>query len=129
MKFVRVEWIDAHSSMDSITVEELIKEEPFLTESVGCLMHEDKEKIILSFMNFGFNINESPLIKHYQVIPKGIIKEIIPLADTKKLKKEIYEDDLLGWKNKKVLKHYSKMIDNCSENINKASQGGKDANP
>jgi len=79
--FVRVVWVDAHSSMDSITVEELIKETPFLTESVGCLMHEDKEKIILSFMNFGFNINESPLIKHYQVIPKGMVKTITKLKE------------------------------------------------
>ena len=34
------------------------------------------------------------------------IKEFI-----KELKEEIYEDDLLGWRNKKVLKHYSKKID------------------
>ena len=82
--FVRVEWIDAHSSMDSITVEELIKAKPFLTESVGCLMHEDKEKIILSFMNFGFNISDGPLIKHYQVIPKGMVRKITKLREVKK---------------------------------------------
>ncbi len=80
---VRVEWIDAHGSMDCMTVEELIKEEPFLTESVGMLMHEDKEKIILSFMNFGFNLNESPLIQHYQVIPKGMVKKITKLKGIK----------------------------------------------
>ena len=34
------------------------------------------------------------------------VKEFI-----KKLKEEIYEDDLLGWRNKRVLIHYSKMID------------------
>jgi len=83
-RLVRVEWLDAHSCMDSITVEELIKEKPFLTESVGCLMHEDKEKIILSFMNFGFNINDSPLVKHYQVIPRGMIKRIVNLKEDKK---------------------------------------------
>ena len=84
---VKVEWIDAHSSMDSITIEELIKEEPFLTESVGRLMHQDKEKIILSFMNFGFNISESPLIKHYQVIPRGMVKKITKLKEVKKNEK------------------------------------------
>ena len=95
--FVRVEWMDAHSSMDAITIEELIKEKPFLTESVGCLMYEDKEKIILSFMNFGFNINESPLIKHYQVIPKGMIKRIIKLKEIKNGECSVgKEDDING---------------------------------
>jgi len=34
------------------------------------------------------------------------VKEFI-----EELKEAIYEDDLLGWRNKKVLKHYSEMID------------------
>lgn len=112
MKFVRVEWLDAHSSMDSIMVEELIKEEPFLTESVGILMHEDENKIILSFMNFGFNINDSLIIKHYQVIPKGMIKKIIPLADSELLKKELYKDPEAcchGVREKEAFK----IIDDC----------------
>ena len=75
-KIVEVEWIDAHSSLDCITVSELINEKPYLTQSVGYLMLEDKEKVILSFMNFGFNINEEPLMKHYQIIPRGMIKKI-----------------------------------------------------
>lgn len=29
----------------------------------------------------------------------------------KSLKKEIYEDDFLGWRNKRTLKHYSEIID------------------
>lgn len=29
----------------------------------------------------------------------------------KDFKEEIYEDDLLGWRNKKVLKHYSDILD------------------
>lgn len=76
MKKVEVEWIDAHSSLDAMTITELKKQKPFLTQSVGYLMLEDKEKVVLSFMNFGFNINEEPLMKHYQVIPKGMIKKI-----------------------------------------------------
>ncbi len=80
---VEVEWVDAHSSLDATTISELIKQKPFLTQSVGYLMLEDKEKIILSFMNFGFNINEECLIKHYQVIPKGMVKKITKLKEVK----------------------------------------------
>lgn len=32
----------------------------------------------------------------------------------KNLKEEIFEDDYLGWRNKKTLKHYSNMIDKLS---------------
>lgn len=83
IEYVRVEWMDAHSSLDSITISELLKAKPFLTESVGILIHEDKEKIILSFMNFGFNIKDEPLVKHYQVIPKGMVKKITKLKELK----------------------------------------------
>ncbi len=77
-KFKKVEviWMDAHSSLDPMTISELIKEEPYLTTSCGYLIHEDKEKIILAFMIFGFNINGEPLLKHYQIIPRGMVKEI-----------------------------------------------------
>jgi len=75
-KIVEIEWIDAHSSLDPITISELKKEKPYLTQSVGYLMLEDKEKIVLSFMNFGFNYEGEPLMKHYQVIPKGMVKNI-----------------------------------------------------
>ncbi len=73
---VEVEWMDAHSSLDPMTISELKKEKPFLTQSIGYLMLEDNEKIVLSFMNFGFNVNDEPLMKHYQVIPKGMVKKI-----------------------------------------------------
>ena len=76
MKIVEVEWMDAQSSLDPMTISELKEQKPALTKSVGYLMLEDKEKIVLSFMNFGFNINEEPLMKHYQIIPKGMVKKI-----------------------------------------------------
>ena len=81
---VEVEWLDAHSSLDGITLSELEKERPFLTTSCGYLIKEDKDKIILGFMLFGFNINDEPLIKHYQVIPKGMIRKITKLKELKK---------------------------------------------
>ena len=76
---VEVEWIDAHSSLDAITIPELEKAEPFLTKSCGYLIKEDEDKIILGFMCFGVNINDEPLLKHYQVIPRGMVKKIIKL--------------------------------------------------
>jgi len=76
MKIVEVSWIDAHSSMDAMTLSELEKQKPFETKSCGYLIKEDEEKIILGFMLFGFNVNEEPLLKHYQVIPKGMVKKI-----------------------------------------------------
>lgn len=80
-KIVEIEWMDASSSLDPITVSELKKEKPFLTQSCGYLMLEDKEMIVLSFMNFGFNINDEPLMKHYQVIPKKMVKKIKVIRD------------------------------------------------
>ncbi|HEC66725.1 MAG TPA: hypothetical protein ENI23_15725 [bacterium] len=68
---VEVEWFDAQSSMDFIDIESLIAEKPYLTKSCGYLIHEDKEKVILGFMVFA-----SGYLKHYQVIPKGMVKKI-----------------------------------------------------
>ena len=80
---VEVEWIDAHSSLDAQTLQELEKATPFLTKSCGYLVKEDKDKIVLAFMLFGVNINDEPLLKHYQVIPKGMIKKITKLKEVK----------------------------------------------
>ena len=62
--------------MDAMTISYLEKEKPFETKSCGYLIKEDEEKIILGFMLFGFNVNDEPLLKHYQVIPKGMVKKI-----------------------------------------------------
>jgi len=76
---VEVEWIDAHSSLDCITIKELEESETPLVKSCGYLIKEDKEKVVLGFMCFGVNINDELLLKHFQVIPKGMIKKIIKL--------------------------------------------------
>ncbi len=72
-KIVEVEWLDAQSGFSSpLNLEELEQEKPFHTFSVGYLLTEDKEKIILGFMMFG----DEGLFKHWQLIPKGMIKKI-----------------------------------------------------
>ncbi len=72
-KIVEVEWLDAESGFSSpLTIEELEKEEPVHTFSVGYLIKKDKKKIILGFMMWG----EDEWFKHWQLIPKGMIIKI-----------------------------------------------------
>ncbi len=70
-RIVEIEWFDAQSGFSCpLTLEELEKEEPLHTFSVGYLLKEDKEKVILGFMMFG------DMFKHWQLIPKGMIRKI-----------------------------------------------------
>lgn len=73
MKIVEVIWLDAQSGFSSaIGIDEVEDIEPLLTRSVGYLLREDKDKIVLGFMMFDtFNS-----FKHWQLIPKGMIKKI-----------------------------------------------------
>ncbi|HUS49042.1 MAG TPA: hypothetical protein VMZ91_02700 [Candidatus Paceibacterota bacterium] len=72
-KIVEVEWFDAQSGFSSpLTIEELEREKPLHTFSVGYLLKEDKEHIILGFMMFG----DEGMFKHWQLIPRGMIKKI-----------------------------------------------------
>ena len=73
LKIVEVEWLDAQSGFSQpLTIEDLESEEPYHTFSVGYLIKEDKEKIILGFMIFG----DEGMFKHWQLIPRGMIKKI-----------------------------------------------------
>ena len=72
-RIVEVEWLDAQSGFSSpLTIEELEREEPVHTLSVGYLLKEDDEKVILGFMMFG----DEGVFKHWQLIPKGMIKKM-----------------------------------------------------
>ena len=78
-EIIEVEWFDAQSGFSSpLTIEELEKEKPYHTYSVGYLLKEDKEKIILGFMMFG-----EEMFKHWQLIPKGMIVKIKKLTGKK----------------------------------------------
>lgn len=65
-KKVEVEWFDAQSSLESLTIEE-IREElvPIYSTSCGFLVHEEKGYIVLGFLLFG-----NGMVKHHQVIPR-----------------------------------------------------------
>ena len=70
---VEVEWFDAQSGFSCpVSIEEIIAEKPLITFSAGYLLFEDKDKIILGFMLFG----EENMVKHWQIIPKGMIKKM-----------------------------------------------------
>ena len=71
MKIVEVTWIDAQSSLNIYSIEELKEEDLLITKSAGYLIYEDKEKVVLGFMLFG-----DDLVKHHQVIPKDMVKKI-----------------------------------------------------
>ena len=72
-KIVEVEWVDAQSGFGQAEyIEDVISNCNLVTTfSAGYLLHEDKEKVILGFMLFS-----DEMVKHKQMIPKGMIKKI-----------------------------------------------------
>ena len=67
---VGVTRLDAQTSIESLYIDEVKKHlKPCLSKSVGYLIHENKEFIVLGFLDFG-----DGLLKHHQVIPISIIK-------------------------------------------------------
>jgi len=72
-KIVEVEWFDAQSGFGQAEfVDDLIKQcKPLHTFSVGYLLNENKDGVLLGFMLFG-----EDMVKHNQLIPKGMIKKI-----------------------------------------------------
>lgn len=72
-KIVEVEWLDAQSGFGQAqSIKETIEfDKPLHTYSIGYLIHECKQYIILGFMLFG-----EDMVKHNQLIPRGIIKKI-----------------------------------------------------
>ena len=79
-KTVEVEWFDAQSGFGQAEfIDEAIKNmKPIHTFSVGYLLNEDKEGVLLGFMLFG-----DEMVKHNQLIPKGMIKKINVLRGMK----------------------------------------------
>lgn len=77
---VEIEWLDAQT-WDGTAEEfgEVIKWKPVISHTCGYLIHEDAEKIIVSFLNFG---DEGT--KCFQMIPKGMVKKIVKLKGGKR---------------------------------------------
>lgn len=70
MKIYEIVWFDAQTSTQTLSIHELKDMfKPHLTKSVGYLVEDAKEYVILAFTSFG-----DGQFKHWQVIPKGMIK-------------------------------------------------------
>jgi hypothetical protein len=71
MDIVEIVWFDAQSSLQQLSIKEAKKKiKPLLTKTIGYKIHENNEYILIAFMK-----NSNDIFKHWQVIPKGIIKE------------------------------------------------------
>lgn len=76
-KVVEVTWIDAQTSTQPLFVDEIKKElKPLISKSVGYLIYQNKEYVVLGFLDFG-----DGLIKHHQLIPRVLIKHIKTIRD------------------------------------------------
>jgi len=75
-KIVEVEWIDAQSSLEPMTISDLEKQPIITTYSSGYLIKQDKEKVVLAFMMFGEDKSGELIMKHYQIIPEKMVKKI-----------------------------------------------------
>lgn len=74
---VEVEWLDAQTGFGNAEfIEELEKQEPIITHSIGYLLYENQNHIVLGFMLFG-----KDMCKHTQLIPRKIIKKIKYLVE------------------------------------------------
>jgi len=71
-KKVDVVWLDAQSSMDSFTIDEIRNElSPVLSRSLGFLIVDKPDYIVL-----GYTIFDVGLIKHHTCIPRDMIISI-----------------------------------------------------
>jgi len=71
-KIVEVEWLDAQFGFSRIIESNEVENiESINTFSIGYLMREEKEFIVLSFM-----VYSDSSFKHWQLIPRGMIKKI-----------------------------------------------------
>jgi len=71
MKIIEVIWLDAQSSTEYVNIEYFNSYEPIYTSSIGYLLFENSDYLILVFM-----ICDNNKYKHWQLIPKLLIKEI-----------------------------------------------------
>lgn len=77
MKIVEVEWFDAQTSTFAMTIEEIKDElKPVYSKSIGYLVHETKDYIVLGFLVFG-----NGMIKHHQTIPRKTITKITVIKE------------------------------------------------
>ncbi len=83
---VKVKWLDAQTGFSQLMpISEFKKDfKPFYNYSFGYLLENNKNEIILGFLLMDSEIiNEETGVKHWQLIPKGMVKKITKLKEVK----------------------------------------------
>tara|TARA_A100000172_G_scaffold41544_1_gene25366 strand:- start:66 stop:332 length:267 start_codon:yes stop_codon:yes gene_type:complete len=77
MRLVKVVWLDTNEVSDGTwqSKEELLKSKPCSIDSLGYLVEETQDYVIISADKDSYN--QDDLFGRSQVIPKGVIQEII----------------------------------------------------
>lgn len=76
---VEVKWLDAQTGFAQLMPMSEFKKDfkPFYNYSFGYLLEDNKDHIILGFLLMDSEIiDEETGVKHWQLIPKGMVKEI-----------------------------------------------------
>ena len=68
---IEVEWVDAQTLEGFIPFDEVMSTKLITANTCGYFIGQDKEKIVISFMNFGEYDT-----KYFQIIPRVLIKKI-----------------------------------------------------
>jgi len=77
-KIVKVEWVDAQTGFGELQEIGEFKQklEPFISLSCGYLLEDNEDYIILGFLLMDKEVTEKTGVKYWQLIPKGMIKNI-----------------------------------------------------
>jgi hypothetical protein len=74
LKIVEIEWEDAWTSPNTFNKQELKDSKPLILKSSGYLIHEDKQKVVLSSDSYEPNIDGEECWRHVMSIPKDNVK-------------------------------------------------------
>ena len=78
-KKVEVKWLDAQTGFAvALPLSEFMEDfEPYYNYSFGYLLENNKDHIILGFLLMNVDDKEEePMVKHWQLIPKGMVRKI-----------------------------------------------------
>lgn len=78
---IKVIWQDAQTIEDLSSEEEVLNEEPIITETVGHYVGENKTSIFVALMLW--KGEDYSKVKYCQEIPKGMIRKKIKLKEVK----------------------------------------------
>lgn len=90
-KLVQVKWLDAQTGFSQAMPLSEFKGEfrPFYNYTFGYLLEDNKDHIIVGFLLMGVDeikdeVNDETMIKHWQLIPKGMVRKITLLKENGK---------------------------------------------